>query len=98
MLEESLLGVLELPVTSNQQLDETQEQEVLNLALFLSLLDCLLPFALFLLLCLDLLFDLSSLRFGNSGLLIALLLALGRSQVILGRVATSLGRTLILLG
>ena len=98
MGEKSLLGIIKLPVTPDKQFDETQEQEVLNLALFLSLLNCLLLFALFLPFCLNLLFNLDSLSLSDSGFLVALLLALSRSQVIIGCGAASLGRTLILLG
>ena len=60
MAEKLDFSILELTVLANDSLDETQEHKVLNLALFLELLDALLFFTLFGFFGLDLSIDFGS--------------------------------------
>ena len=92
MREKSLLGVLNLAVRADQHLDEAQEHEVFNLTLFLQLVGAFLLFADFLLLSLNLAVNFSSLFGSNALFLVALLLALCRSQVVDGLFGASFGR------
>lgn len=77
-------------------LDEAQEHEVLHLTLLVQLLAALLLLPDFLLLSLDLLLQLGSLLLSEALFLVALLLALGGSEVVSGGLLAALCRSLVL--
>ena len=92
MCKEGLLCILQLTVRPDQNLYEAQEHKVVHLALFLGLLSLFLLFPDFLFFGFDLGLDFGSLLGCKLLLLVTLLLALGRGQVVRRGLSASPGR------